>query len=191
MAKLGRPRKSPHPEPTDGRVDALHPRKEIASLTGNDARRLLSRIKFPDGCWEWQGSKDVGGYAKFSQGEQSVFAMRAMFEFLIEPIPIGHVIDHICRNRACVNPYHVEPVTQRENIVRGESFVGYNARKTHCKFGHAFTKENTRLRWRRMYKEKFGWARECKTCYLKKRKNPQLSNWLSSENSNSKLELPG
>lgn len=60
-------------------------------------------------------------------------------------IPEGMVLDHLCRNRACINPDHLEPVTQRENILRGEGVAAKNAQKTHCKHGHQFTKENTYL----------------------------------------------
>lgn len=72
-------------------------------------------------------------------------------------IPKGLTLDHLCRNRACVNPVHLEPVTNRVNILRGIGITAQNARKTHCKHGHPFTVENT------IYKHGGGW-RICKIC---------------------------
>lgn len=89
-------------------------------------------------CWEWNGHKDKRlGYAKFSKRlpghkhSQSFKAHRYAYEQFIGPIPDGKVLDHLCRNRGCVNPYHTEPVTQLENMQRGAWKI-----RTHCKHGH-------------------------------------------------------
>jgi hypothetical protein len=71
------------------------------------------------------------------------YGHRVAYEALVGPIPQGLCIDHLCRNRACVNPDHLEPVTNRVNILRGETIMAANAAKTHCVRGHEYTPENT------------------------------------------------
>lgn len=96
------------------------------------------------GCWNWTGAK-ANGYGRIStSGRRDENAHRALYEVLVEKIAPGLVLDHLCRNTACVNPAHMEPVTVAENTRRG--MAGDRARnKTHCKNGHEFTPENTRL----------------------------------------------
>ena len=76
------------------------------------------------------------------------------------PIPDDLVIDHKCRFTLCVNPYHLEPVTQAENVLRGESIMANNARKTHCSKGHALTDDNVRL----VQQKSGNFARQCILC---------------------------
>lgn len=101
----------------------------------------------PDtGCWVWQRQKDTNGYGRLRLNGRAggmTAAHRHYFESNVGPIPDGLEIDHLCRNRACVNPSHLEPVTKRENILRGGGTGAMNARKTHCVHGHEFTPENT------------------------------------------------
>lgn len=84
---------------------------------------IWSRIQIINGCWVWTGRLNRNGYGRvWWQGREPV-VHRVVWELLIGPIPKGLVLDHLCRNRACCNPGHLEPVTQRENVVRGEAVL--------------------------------------------------------------------
>lgn len=79
---------------------------------------------------------------------------RVAYEDKYGTIPEGMVLDHLCRNRACINPDHLEVVTQRENIMRGVGVAAKNAQKTHCKRGHEFTGNNLyRYKGKRMCRQ--------------------------------------
>jgi hypothetical protein len=121
--------------------------------------RILARIAIDEReCWAWQGATCFGygvvGMGRRSDGTQQTH--RALYEIVVGPVPDGMQLDHLCRNRACCNPDHLEVVTRRENIMRGESTAAINARKTHCKRGHEFTPEN-------VHRGPTG-ARQCITC---------------------------
>jgi hypothetical protein len=92
----------------------------------------------PDGCWPWLGSLDHHGYGRFWRPAERryVGAHRFAYELTHGPIAADLEPDHTCRNRACVNPAHMEPVTHRENVLRGEGLAAENARKTSCPRGH-------------------------------------------------------
>jgi len=109
--------------------------------------RFLPQTRFTaDGCIEWTGFIDRYGYGQFrpagGRASGKVGAHRWSYEHFVGPIPKGLQLDHLCRNRACVNPSHLEPVTPRENVMRGEGPASVNARKTRCDKGHPLTGEN-------------------------------------------------
>lgn len=99
------------------------------------------------GCWIWLNAVHIkNGYGHLSKklnGQQYNYrAHRLAYELYKAPIPDGMVIDHKCRVRCCVNPDHLEVVTQRENTIRGEGFPGFRHRQTHCVHGHLLEGQN-------------------------------------------------
>jgi hypothetical protein len=122
--------------------------------------RLWSRIRpLENGCWECSGTRNEKGYALVQvAGKRNRRVHRVVYELLIGPISPGLVPDHTCWNPWCANPLHLEPVTNRENTLRGISPNAANARKTHCKNGHEFTEENAFRRTDRPGR------RECRIC---------------------------
>lgn len=118
-----------------------------------DPQSFFGLVEFTDECWEWLGSKYQGGYGKYS----AILAHRISYELTRGHVPEDMCLDHLCKNRSCVNPEHLEIVTMVENVMRGESQHAKNARKTVCKSGHEFTPENT-------YKRRDRATRECKIC---------------------------
>lgn len=93
----------------------------IRGVTPPTQRFIEKWTLVDNGCWEWTGSRHPRGYGEFFDGSTVVRAHRWAYEQFVGPIPEGLVIDHLCRNTGCVNPLHLEAVTQTENIRRGES----------------------------------------------------------------------
>lgn len=97
-----------------------------------------------DGCWVWTRKLNHDGYARTRIGGgqgRHVYVHRALYEHLNGPLPDGYELDHLCRNRACVRPDHMEPVTHAENVKRGDSGK-WLAAKTHCPRGHPYEGDN-------------------------------------------------
>jgi hypothetical protein len=131
------------------------------SLAERVARRTVRRG--PDECWDWTGVVSYEGYGFLDRrreyGEsrrQRFWVHRIAYEEAKGQIPDGFVIDHLCRNRRCVNPAHLEAVPNRVNVLRGIGITAMHARQTHCKHGHPFDAENTG--------RASSGGRQCKTC---------------------------
>jgi hypothetical protein len=107
------------------------------------------------GCWLWLLSCNQFGYGQARFNGKNMRAQRLSYEAFVGKIPDGLVLDHLCRVRSCVNPNHLEPVSTRENVLRGVGVTARNAQLTHCKSGHALTPDNTYVGDRR---------RECRAC---------------------------
>lgn len=112
-------------------------------IYGDDDSRFMSKVDTTAGCWVWRGDLTPDGYGRFWARGKNVAAHRWSYEHFVGPIPEGLQIDHLCCVRRCVNPAHLEAVTCRENLHRGDTLNARNARKTHCKHGHEFTEANT------------------------------------------------
>ena len=129
--------------------------------------RFRSKIRVEGSCWIWIAGKDKWGYGKFTIGKVTVRAHCYAYEKLIGPIPEGLTLDHTCKNESCVNPAHLDPVTLRINLLRGNTFQARNATKTHCLRGHAFTEEN--IYWKR--EPNGSRSRGCRECYRIRKRN--------------------
>lgn len=114
------------------------------------------RVDKSGDCWLWTACLTQSGYGHAWVSGRIVYAHRVAYELVRGPIPSGMQLDHLCRNRACVNPDHLEPVTNHDNILRGFSPTAKKARQTHCIHGHPFTGDNLKIRSE-------GW-RSCRTC---------------------------
>lgn len=128
--------------------------------------RFWSKVERSDDCWTWTGAKTRrnNGYGRFRFNGDLYVAHRVAYELLRGPIADGLVIDHLCRNTLCVNPDHMEIVTQTENIRRGEAPSAINGRKTHCIRGHELTGDNVWIHQHTGY-------RLCKVCRKMRDKN--------------------
>ena len=118
--------------------------------------RPIGYVIQENGCWEWVGHRNNKGYGVWGVFKHPYLAHRRMYERVRGTIPEGLQLDHLCRNKPCVNPDHLEAVTARENTLRGNSMAARWARRTHCERGHQFTPEN-------VYRNTG--ARKCKVCH--------------------------
>lgn len=109
--------------------------------------RFLSKIQIDDNiCWNYTNAKDKDGYGIFAlTHRKSVKAHRLSYELFKGKIPEGLTIDHLCRNRACCNPEHLECVTMKENTMRGNGITSINIKKTHCPSGHPYSGNNLKI----------------------------------------------
>ena len=126
--------------------------ERTSRVTHKDKRRFWAKVSPLPGlgtCWEWSSSRSPGGYGRFWLSRTVRSAHRLSYEQHVGVIPTGMVLDHLCRNPACVNPAHLEAVSQQTNVRRA-------CWKTHCRHGHELTPNN-------MYVNPRG-NRTCRTC---------------------------
>lgn len=121
--------------------------------------RVLNKVEYVGDCWLYTGATGKTGYARITlppgDSKVSIAVHRAVYQALVGPIPEGMELDHLCKNRNCVNPNHLEVVTHTENVRRG--FWG----KNDCIHGHVYDEENTRWYFSKPVQR---WVRFCRTC---------------------------
>lgn len=166
----------------------------ISRMPKKSIKERFDRFYFPEpntGCWLWTGAEISTGYGGMGADGRTKAAHRISYELFVGSIPDGFQIDHLCGVKMCVNPTHLEAVTQSENMRRAieryksapahRSVPGrladpaYNSKKTHCKHGHELTGTNVRFHKK---KNRPGIARECLACrqvYPKLRRQAQAA----------------
>lgn len=111
----------------------------VRRIIGNDLARFTAKVRvdLPSGCWLWSGAHTQAGYAAFRVKDRTEYGHRWSFEQVHGEVPDGLELDHLCRNRGCVNPFHLEAVTHTVNVQRGDG-----GERSHCPKGHLYDGAN-------------------------------------------------
>lgn len=125
-------------------------------MTDTLSERLAGKLTMEGGCLVWTGALLPNGYGQIRDGTRRLYVHRVAYQQAKGPIPFGWEVDHLCRNRACCAPAHLEAVPRRENILRSDCPSARRARQTHCRNGHEFTLANTFITRKNQ--------RQCRTC---------------------------
>lgn len=130
-------------------------------MNKNDLLRFQKYIELDllEGCWLWKSNINENGYGYFKINYKNMRAHRVSYQYWNGPISKNYEIDHLCRNRSCVNPQHLEAVTHQENTKRGlqsKPHLNQHVNKTHCKRGHEFNEKNTYVK---------DSSRHCRICH--------------------------
>lgn len=133
-------------------------------------------VKLENGCWEWIGTIDSGnGYGRFGDNYKELVAHRVSYLLHKGKIKKGLVIDHLCKNKWCVNPNHLEAVTNGENVLRGNGITAKNVMKTHCPKGHPYFGGNLYLHPKGNKTQRS--CRECSRIRIRKRYSDDKEKW--------------
>jgi hypothetical protein len=147
--------------------------KTINRLTLADIERFSKKYTMvQDGCWLWGASTSSGGYGNFSLNGSNFTAHRISY-FINTGVDQQTPIDHLCRVKNCINPKHLEYVTQSENVMRGELpklLKDKYAKKTECYKGHTYNAKNTRYKMEKSKNGKMYYHRHCRLCEYARKK---------------------
>lgn len=122
-------------------------------------KNFWKHVEKTSACWLWTANKNQKGYGRVKVEGVMLSAHRVSYLHFVGAIPDGLELDHLCRNRGCVNPFHMEPVTHRENVKRGQAGV-LRSQWAHCANGHTFDSENT-------YINPTNLKRSCRACHVR------------------------
>ena len=148
-------------------------------LNARQQKNFWSKVNKTESCWLWAGPLNDRGYGQFRVGKLMCRAHRVAYAAAVKLPPRHYVMNHLCYTRNCVNPSHLEAVTQYENLMYSDSPVKLNKLKTHCKRGHPLEGDNLYLK-----KGKHGYKRVCVTC-----KNTYLREWRAEKRRKESLDI--
>lgn len=136
---------------------------------------ICEQDKLPTGCWVWP-HKNRFGYGTVYYHKRTRIVHKLVYEHFCGPVPNGKQLDHLCGNRACSNFEHLDPVTPRENTLRGDTLAARNAAKTHCPKGHPYSGDN-------LFINSNG-DRICRICHRERTRKSRLKSKLALVTSN-------
>lgn len=130
----------------DATLPGLHERRSGSGGSTHPPISSLYVVEEESGCWTWTALRSSDGYGKLRVDKRDWRAHRLVYTIVRGSIPEGAQLDHLCRNRACVNPDHLDPVDTRTNLMRGQTLAALNAAKTECHLGHPLSGDNLRMK---------------------------------------------